>query len=530
MGATRKPENMENETVAENSRPANAQRPVAIWPVILCIFAMAGCESAVLKQEHLSATNNLVIDRTGQNFDSSRLLGERSTRSAEDSPPAGLLNLDDAVARSLRHNYALIAAAESLTIARAQVAQASLIQNPTLGESSGLLFPFNAHMLPTFDINIAQVLNSIFTQPARVKVARLQELQAQIDLATQAFQLAQQATSKYHEVSHIIRSQRIAAQVVAVYDRAVKAAEARQQVGLVPMPELNRARLNYFDAVRQVQHLQTQYQRAAREMNWLMGVSTPPLWKLPDDALQPPLELPPAPAIPALEMAALKYRLDLLRADYDRQLGAFGVKLARIGLIPQITVGAEFARDSSKHWSGGPFFNMALPIFDPGIVALILAQDQQRKADKTYLALAGQVRQDVRTAVANFQIAEDDLQFFRNKLIPQEEQNRRLMEESFRLGNDDLDALLNALHDYVSALQSNEDTTQAYQDSSTALQGAVGLAWKELMPHGWCRARVQQRFQPVGRQPDLATPEPGPEAAPAASRPATTSTSDQKGK
>ena len=124
---------------------------------------------------------------------------------------------------------------------------------------------------------------------------------------------------------------------------------------------------------------------------------------------------------------------------------------------------------------------MSPPVFDPGIVALIMAQDMQRKADKTFLALAGQVRQDVRTAVANFQIAEDDLHFFREKLIPQQEENRRLMEESFRLGNDDLDALLNTLHDYVTALQSSEDTTQAYQDSSTALQGAVGLSWKEMM-------------------------------------------------
>ena len=119
-----------------------------------------------------------------------------------------------------------------------QVAQASLIQNPTLGESSGLLFPFNTHMLPTFVIIISHVLNIIFTQPARVKLARLLELLAQIDLATQAFQLG---ASRLHrsitELSHIIRSQRIAAQVVAVYDRAVKAAAARQQVGLVPMPE-----------------------------------------------------------------------------------------------------------------------------------------------------------------------------------------------------------------------------------------------------------------------------------------------------
>jgi outer membrane protein TolC len=439
----------------------------------------AGCESATPQREQLQATDRLVNERTGQKFDSSQLLQFQLQQ--EERPPAGVLTLDDAVARALRHNYSLIAAAESLAIARAQVAQASLIQNPTLGESSGLLFPFNTHMLPTFDINIAQVLNSILTQPARVKVARLQELQAQIDLGTQAFQLSQQATSKYHELSHIIRSQRLADQVVVVYDRAVKAAVARQQVGLIPMPELNRARLHYVDAVRQVQHLQTQYQRAAREMNWLMGISTPPLWKLPDDEIQPPLNLPPALPVATLESAGMKYRLDLLRAEYDRQLGAFGVKLARIGLFPQLTVGAEFARDSSKHWSGGPFFDMTLPIFDPGIVALMLAEDQQRKADKTYLALAGQVRQDVRTAVANFQIAEDDLQFFREKLIPQQEENRRLMEESFRLGNDDLDALLNTLRDYVQALQSNEDTTQAYQDSSTAVQAAVGASWEELM-------------------------------------------------
>ena len=59
------------------------------------------------------------------------------------------------------------------------------------------------------------------------------------------------------------------------------------------------------------------------------------------------------------------------------------------------------------------------------------------------------------------------------------------MQESFRLGNDDLDALLNTLRDYVTALQNYEDATQAYQDSSTALQAAVGLAWNQMMNCAW---------------------------------------------
>ncbi len=442
-----------------------------------CLIVI-GCEPAAPQPRHLQEADQLIIDRTGQAFDSAQLL---KFARADEMAPVGELTLQDAVERSLRHNYSLIAATESLTIARAQVAQASLIQNPTLGQSGGLLFPFASHGLPNFDINISQTLNSILTQPSRVAVARLQELQSQIDLATQGFGLSQQAQSKYQELSHLIRSRRISERVVEVYGRAVKAAEARQQVGLIPIPELNRARLNYSDAVRQVRHLQTQYLRAAQEMNWLMGISSPPLWKLPDDALQPPQELPPPPAIPALESAALKYRLDLLRGDFDRKLGEFGVKLARAGLIPMTTLGAEFSRDNTKRWSGGPFFDISLPIFDPGLVALTLAEDQQRKADKTYAALCGQVLQDVRTAQANFQIAEDDLKFFREKIMPQQEQNVALMQESFRLGNDDLDALLNTLRDYVTALQSYEDTTQAYQDSSTALQAAVGLAWEEIM-------------------------------------------------
>jgi outer membrane protein TolC len=216
-------------------------------------------------------------------------------------------------------------------------------------------------------------------------------------------------------------------------------------------------------------------------MNWLMGVSSAPQWHLPEEGLRPPTQLPPAPAAAVLERLGTKYRLDLLRADFDRQLGEYGIQLARTGLFPQTTVGAEFARDSSKHWVGGPVLtSIVLPIFDPGYVALCLAEDQARKAAKTYVALEGQVRQDVRTALTNFEIAEEDLTFFRERLIPQQDENVRLMQESFRLGNDDLDALLNTVRDYVTALQSYEDATQAYQDSSVALQRAVGLVWEKI--------------------------------------------------
>ena len=450
------------------------------WASPLAAMTLLGCNAGHPSPEQIKQVNQLVYDRASINWDVSKLLDEKEHIPPE---PVGELKLRDAVERALAHNLSLIASSENLSIAHAQLVQAGLIQNPTLGESSGLLFPFSSHMgYPSVDGNITQVLNSIFNQPARVSIARFEEIQANIDMASQAYLLAQQVDGKYQEMIQLVRRRKLALRIEELYARAVKAAEARRKVGIIATPELNRARLNYQDARRQVQHLATQYARAAGEMNWLMGYSTAPQWHLPDSVIEDVGTVPTIPDVNLLQRFGLEYRLDLLRADFDRRLGRHGVDLAKLGMIPQITLGAEVARDNQHNVVGGPWLvGITLPIFDPGIVALELAKAQARKAEKSYDALAGQVRQDVRTAFANWRIAADDVNFYREQLIPQQEQNVNVMETSFRLGNDDLDTLLNVYQSYVSQLQSFEDAIQAYHDTGVALQQAVGVSWDKIL-------------------------------------------------
>jgi outer membrane protein TolC len=437
--------------------------------------------------------DELVSSRAGTRFNVGPLL----SGAEELPPPTGELTLEEATDRALRKNLSLVAAAENLTIAHGQLMQAGLIQNPTLGQTSATLWPLQpAAGAISFDVLISQTINSIITQPARVSVAKVQETQANIDLATQAFTLTQQVDSKYQEMIHLRRALALAQRITDLYARAVRAAEARSRVGIIPTPELNRARLSFEDSRRQVQHLTTQYARAAQEMNWLMGYSSPPQWRLPSAAVEelgPELMLPEPEDLGSL---ALKYRLDLLRAKLDRHVASHNLELAKLGLIPQTTLGFDYARDSSRNTFIGPQFQFTLPIFDPGVVALQVAQAQVRKADKTYAALEGQVRQDVRTALANWRIADDDISFYRQRLIPQQEQNVSLMETSFRLGNDDLDTLLNVYQNYVQQLQSYEDAVQAYHDAGVALQQAVGLAWTRIL----IEAHVPAATQPATTQ------------------------------
>ena len=392
--------------------------------------------------------------------------------------------------------------------------QAGLFQNPVIGQSSGLLFPFSTGAgFPSVDGNIQQVLNTFFNQPTKVRIARLQEIQANIDLSTQAFALAQQVGGKYQEMIHLLRARKLAGRIQDLYARAVSAAEARQRVGIIPTPELNRARLNFDDARRQSQHLASQYNRAAREMNWLIGYTSPPQWHLPEDVVEDVSGVPALTQSQLLEQLALRYRLDLFRADFDRKLGEQGVKQARLAMIPTITVAGEVARDSSHHVAGGPLLvGIALPIFDPGIVNLELAKAQQRRADKTFAALEGQVHQDVRTAFDNWRIAGDDLTFYRERLIPQQEENVRLMEVSFRLGNDDLDTLLNVYQNYVQQLQAYEDAIQSVHDTGIALQQAVGLTWRRILDE----AGIQKPATPPATLP---SPGVQPATIPAGAQP-----------
>lgn len=457
---------------------------VVRWVVLFPMFAVCGCQSVSPTPRQVAQVNQFVRQRTGASFDANLLLA--NSLPLPDAP-TGQLTLQEATDRSLRRNLSLVASAEGLTLAHAQLVQAGLLQNPTLGQTSATLWPLSPPVgAVSFDVLISETINTLLTQPARVAVARLQQVQAGIDLATQAFSLAQQVDAKYQEMIHLRRARVLAERISDLYGRAVRAAEARRRVGVIPTPELNRARLSYEDARRQVQHLTTQYRRATREMNWLMGYATEPQWVLPPRAVSEVGEVPARPETAVLESLAVRYRLDLLRADLDRKLGQKGIELARLGLVPQTTLGFDYTQDASRNSFIGPQFNFTLPIFDPGLVAVQTAQAQASKADKTYLALRGQVEQDVRTALDNWQIAADDVTFYRRQLIPQQEENVRLMEKSFRLGNDDLDTLLNVYQNYVSQLQAYEDAIQAYHDSGVALQQAVGLAWDRMA----ARARI----------------------------------------
>lgn len=464
-------------------KSAAARSTIIAFLIAMPLLSVDGChgwQQPKPDTKHVEEVNALFNERTNAALDAMRLL--KTGPDIHIQSPKGVLTSNLAVQMTLEHNYSLIASSESLAISQAAFEQAGLLPNPTLGQTSATVWPLSGQGGDVaFDILVTEPINAFFLLPRKQAIARIQRFQSGIDLASQAFGLAQQTRSQYNQLASLQRSRRLQEQIAKTYKQAVDEAQAQMRVGLVTRVDVNRAMIQFEDSVRQEQHYKTQFDGAAQQMNWLMGVQAPPLWTLPDQINDPPPAMRSLPDPERLKQLAIRYRLDLLRASYDRQLAQASVQLARLGMAPQVTLGFDAARDSFHKWTAGPqLTSLTLPIFDPGVVALWQAKYQQVQTQRTYDALEGQVSQDVDAALNALKMADEDVRFYKERIIPQEEENVRQQQLSFKLGNARFDDLLSTIREYVGVLQSYEAAIQAYQQAIVGLETAVGLTFERI--------------------------------------------------
>ena len=441
----------------------------------------AGCQGWFQPKpdpKQLEAVNGMVIDRTQAVLDTVKLL--QTDPSETVAGPTGTLTCDEAVQRTLEHNLSLVASVETLPIAQANLVQAGLFPNPNFGQTGAFYFPLSGQGgAVAADFLFTETLNGLFAAPFKSQIARAQKYQAGIDIANQAFGLAQQTRLQFDRLASLVRQRRIEEQIAKEYKRAVDVAKAKFGAAAVQTVDVDRAMVQYEDAQRLARREKIEYASAATQMNWLMGVQSEVQWELPDSVKDSPPVVRLIPTSQGLEEMALKYRMDFMRASLDQQIAKGAVMLARLGTYPQTTIGVDAKRDSSRNWTGGPTFASGLQFFDPGIVGYWIAEYELIQTERKYEALKGQVRQDVRNAMSAFQAAGEDLRFFQN-VVPGEEEIVRRQDLLFRQGNTQFEILLDTLQEYSEMLRSYECAIQTYQQAEVGLETSVGMSLERI--------------------------------------------------
>jgi len=444
-------------------------------------LAGAGCQGWFKPNpdpKQLEAVDQMVGERTQAVLNVAKLL--QTGPWEEVAGPTGTLTRDEAVQRALKHNLSLVASTETLPIAQANLVQAGLFPNPNFGQTGAFYFPFSGQGgAVAADFLFTETLNGLFAAPFKTQIARAQKYQAGIDIADQAFGLAQQTRLQFDRLGSLIREQAIENRIAKAYREAADDAKAKTGAAAVMAMDVERTLVQCHDAERLERRASIDYANGATQLNWLMGVQSAVNWEMPEGAKDPPLMARLPAASQPLEQMGLKYRMDFIRASFDHEIAKGTVMLARLGTYPQTTIGFDAKRDINKDWRGGPTFASGLQFFDPGIVGYWLAEYELIQTEWRYEALKGQVRQDVRNALGTIQAAEVDLAFYES-VMPQEEEIVHQQELSFRQGNTPFENLLDTLQEYSEILRSNECAIQAYQEAEVRLETAVGLSMQRI--------------------------------------------------
>ncbi|HEX9022249.1 MAG TPA: TolC family protein, partial [Geobacteraceae bacterium] len=185
-----------------------------------------------------------------------------------------------------------------------------------------------------------------------------------------------------------------------------------------------------------------------------------------------------------LKGKALSGRPDLKSLEAEKARGEAETALARAERFPNITVGIGYQRENSAIDVSGEEIksrdnliamklSIPIPLFDRNQAGIREARARKESAESRYSFARLAVEREVEAAYARLTAAEKSLAIYAKEIIPQLEENLKLVQEAYRLGEVGIltvieeqkkffevnDGYLTALHDRQAALVKLESVT-----------------------------------------------------------------------
>jgi outer membrane protein, heavy metal efflux system len=324
------------------------------------------------------------------------------------------LTQEEAVAIALWNNPDFQVQLADLGLARADLLEAGLLQNPIFS----LLFPWGPKQL---EWTLKWPIDVLWERPRRVASARLTADRVAAGLVQAGLTLVSDVKISYVEYGLALDRLRLADQSVAELEQISKLMESRFQAGDVSLLEARTAAIDASRGRQDSVRARLDVVLRANELRTRLGLALDPR---EFDVVTAPVVLEPCGAMPALLEEALASRPDVRAAELGIEAAG-----ARLGWERSRVVAVTAALDANGHGSEGfemgPGIDIAPPLFNRNQVGLERATVEIRRAGGQYVAVRQRVASELRDATTQFQQASVALGGWRDTvLVPLEEQVR----------------------------------------------------------------------------------------------------------
>lgn len=384
------------------------------------------------------------------------------------------LALPQVIEFSLQHNGELKSFRDEKGIRDAGKTRAGLLPNPTLDLEGGTGALTGSSAENNLAIGVSQEFLLAGKRDKRLSVAE-RELEAY------RWQLADRERTLREEVKAVFYDAMLAEQRLKLTDRSIElnrqlleVTKDRLAAGDIPELEMNLAKVELTRSEGARIEVERSLLQTKARLFTFMGL---PAGEAPAiaGALDNGFSL--NKNLADLKQLALGKRPDLKALEAEKSRGDADVALAQAEAIPNLTAGLAFRREATaievssvEHkdtdYLIGVKLSMPIPLFDKNQAGVQEARAKRSSSESRLTAATRNVERDVETAYTSVLNAEKVLSLYKSNIIPQLEENLKLTQEAYRLGEVGIlsviqeqkkffevsDGYLTALHDRQLAL------------------------------------------------------------------------------
>ena len=382
------------------------------------------------------------------------------------------LTLDEALRLALLNNRRLQAGFARVGVAKAELVQAGLIGNPSLGMA--FLFPSGGGR-PKVTLDLAEDVLGIWELPARKRIASAELAREVLEVSRLAGELVAETKSAYFDSVGARELRAIVREDADVARRRAEAVRERVAGGVATESDAGLARSDALEAELEVQLAEREDVTTRRRLAALLSLEG----DLQEVEL---MDGVPAPALAPVDREqlvalGLEQRLDLRAAAAALAAAAERVALVSQRVVPELEAGISAERPergSDVDLLVGPGISLELPVFDRNQSRVSRAEFHRQVLQKEYEALRSEIAQDVRAAADRTEVADRTAGFVATELLPQAERTLAQRQNAYESGDTTLLPLFESRRAALAAKRSSVEALLRAVKASVELERHVG--------------------------------------------------------
>jgi outer membrane protein, heavy metal efflux system len=410
-------------------------------------------------------------------------------------PPAfaeeRVFDLQQTLEVAMQNNGDLKALRDERGLVEAGRIKAGLFPNPVLemdgttGELTGSRFE------NTLSVGVSQEILTAGKRGKRLQTAvkEIESFDCQVENAGRL--LREEVKSAFNDLLLAGKKVELAERSIALNSQLQDITRQRFDAGDVPELDVNLARVETARSEGRMAEAERELYPAKAKLLSLMG--------LPRDQtadFSGTLEAKPITGnVAELKGLALAQRPDLKALDAEKAKGTAEVALARAERIPNVTLGAGYQRENSAIEVAGEDIksrdnliglklSIPIPLFDRNQAGIREATARKGSAEDRYAYTRLTIEREVESAVARLTAAEKSLSIYTRDILPQLEENLKLVQEAYRLGEV---GILTVIEEQKKFFEVNDGYLSALYNRQAALvklESAVGTDFSKEFAGG----------------------------------------------